>query len=146
MATAGRDVGQEVQELADREKRLRERTSALDVERAEAQRMLAEVEEAKRSKINAALDSIKKRYFQRLLGNRGVKVLAPRVSGVEESTLGKVTTIPKIVQRNLNEIELQPILKNYSYVRILYDTMANEYFYEVINRSSSRRRKSSWRC
>ncbi|TLZ72143.1 MAG: secretion system protein E [Methanobacteriota archaeon] len=94
--------------------------------------MLAEVEEAKRSKINAALDSIKKRYFQRLLGNRGVKVLAPRVSGVEESTLGKVTTIPKIVQRNLNEIELQPILKNYSYVRILYDTMANEYFYEVI--------------
>jgi len=132
MATAGRDVGQEVQELADREKRLRERTSALDVERAEAQRMLAEVEEAKRSKINAALDSIKKRYFQRLLGNRGVKVLAPRVSGVEESTLGKVTTIPKIVQRNLNEIELQPILKNYSYVRILYDTMANEYFYEVI--------------
>src|SRR5205809_7615058 len=132
MATAGRDVGQEVQELADREKRLRERTSALDVERAEAQRMLAEVEEAKRSKINAALDSIKKRYFQRLLGNRGVKVLAPRVSGVEESTLGKVTTIPKIVQRNLNDIELQPILKNYSYVRILYDTMANEYFYEVI--------------
>src|SRR6266498_2675547 len=82
--------------------------------------------------MNAALDSIKKRYFQRLLGNRGVKVLAPRVSGVEESTLGKVTTIPKIVQKNLNEIEIQPILKNYSYVRILYDTMANEYFYEAI--------------
>src|SRR5207249_8334385 len=66
------------------------------------------------------------------LGNRGVKVLAPRVSGVEDATLGKVTTIPKIVQKNLNEIELQPILKNYSYVRVLYDTMANEYFYEVI--------------
>ena len=54
------------------------------------------------------------------------------MSGVEDSTLGKVTTIPKIVQKNLNEIELVPILKNYSYVRILYDTMANEYFYEVI--------------
>src|SRR5205807_1766143 len=42
------------------------------------------------------------------------------------------TTIPKIVQKNMNEIEIQPILKNYAYVRILYDTMANEYFYEAI--------------
>src|SRR3989475_2683355 len=132
MASAGREQAQEIEALPERQKKLRTRTAALSAEQAEAQRMLAEVEEAKRSKINAALDSLKKRYFHRLLGNRGVKVLAPRVSGVEESTLGKVTTIPKIVQRNLNEIELQPILKNYSYVRILYDTMANEYFYEVI--------------
>jgi len=132
MASAGKDVSQELQELSDKERRLRARTRALETERTEAQRMLSEVEEAKKYKVNAALDSIKKRYFQRLLGNRGVKVLAPRVSGVEEATLGKVTTIPKIVQRNLNEIEVQPILKNYSYVRILYDTMANEYFYEVI--------------
>src|SRR2546425_2098371 len=132
MASAGKDVSQELQELSDKERRLRARTRALETERTEAQRMLSEVEEAKKYKVNAALDSIKKRYFQRVLGNRGVKVLAPRVSGVEEATLGKVTTIPKIVQRNLNEIEVQPILKNYSYVRILYDTMANEYFYEVI--------------
>src|SRR5881397_3623482 len=132
MASAGKDVSQELQELSDKERRLRARTRALETERTEAQRMLSEVEEAKKYTVNAALDSIKKRYFQRLLGNRGVKVLAPRVSGIEETTLGKVTTIPKIVQRNLNEIELQPILKNYSYVRVLYDTMANEYFYEVI--------------
>src|SRR2546427_4815619 len=132
MASAGREQAQEIEALTERQKKLRTRTAALSAEQAEAQRMLAEVEEAKRSKINAALDSLKKRYFHRLLGNRGVKVLVPRVSGVEESTLGKVTTIPKIVQRNLNEIEVQPILKNYSYVRILYDTMANEYFYEVI--------------
>src|SRR6266511_5175321 len=109
MASAGKDVGEEVQELADKERRLRARTTALESERAEAARMLAEVSAAKRSKTNAALDSIKKRYFQRLLGNRGVKVLAPRVSGVEESTLGKVTTITKIFQRNLNEIAVQPI-------------------------------------
>src|SRR4030066_57143 len=131
-SSSGRDMREELEELTDRETRLRRRTTALEAEGAEAKKMLAEVEEAKRSKINAALDSIKKRYFHRLLGGRGVKILAPRVSGVEETTLGKVTTIPKIVQRNLNEIEIQPILKNYSYVRILYDTMANEYFYEVI--------------
>ncbi len=130
--TSGRDVREELEELTDKEARLRQRTATLRAEEAEAKRMLAEVEEAKRSKINAALDSLKKRYFSRLLGGRGVKVLAPRVSGVEETTLGKVTTIPKIVKKNLREIEVLPILKNYSYVRILHDNLANEYFYEVI--------------
>src|SRR5439155_942599 len=67
-----------------------------------------------------------------LLGDKGIKVKSPKVSSVEETSLGKITTIPKIVQRNMNEIEIQPILKNFSYVRILYDTMANEYFYEAI--------------
>src|SRR6267378_1718149 len=132
MASDGKDISQELHALSDKERKLKNRTAALDYERTESQRMLAQVEEQIRSKINSALDSLKKRYFSRLLGNRGVKILAPRVSGVEDSTLGKVTTIPKIVQKNLNEIELVPILKNYSYVRILYDTMANEYFYEVI--------------
>ncbi len=132
MASTGKDYQQELETLTAQEATLRARTARLQTEQEQAKKMLAQVEEARRSKINEALDSIKKRYFHRLLGGRGVKVLAPRVSGVEETTLGKVTTIPKIVQRNLNEIEIQPILKNYSYVRILYDTMANEYFYEVI--------------
>ena len=132
MASAGKETAQELQALSNKERKLKARTRALDSDREEASRMLAQVEDQKRAKIHSALDSLKKRYFSRLLGNRGVKILAPRVSGIEETTLGKVTTIPKIVQRNLNEIELQPILKNYSYVRVLYDTMANEYFYEVI--------------
>src|SRR3970040_687587 len=135
MASTGKDYQEEIETLTAQEAALRARTSQLQVEQEQAKKMLAPVEEARRSKINEALDSIKKRYFHRLLGGRGVKVLAPRVSGVEETTLGKVTTIPKIVQRNLNEIEIQPILKNYSYVRILYDTMANEYFYEAFARS-----------
>src|SRR6266487_3753880 len=79
-----------------------------------------------------AFDSAKRRYLSKLLGEKGVKVKAPKVSSIEETTLGKITTIPKIVRRNMNEIEIQPILKNFSYVRILYDTMANEYFYEAI--------------
>src|SRR3989304_3186626 len=98
----------------------------------EAAAMLEQIEEKKRNALFAARDSIKKRYFHRLLGGKGVKVLAPRVSGVEEATLGKVATIPKIVDPNLHEIEIQPILQNYSYVRITYNTLVNEYFYEVI--------------
>src|SRR2546428_9260928 len=79
-----------------------------------------------------AFDSAKRRFNRKLLGDKGVKVKAPKVSSIEETTLGKITTIPKIVRPNMNEIEIQPILKNFSYVRILYDTMANEYFYEAI--------------
>src|SRR5438093_4967729 len=101
-------------------------------ERDEAKRMLDGMDEKKKSSTAATLDSIKKRYFTRLLGDKGIKVKSPKVSSVEETSLGKITTIPKIVQRNMNEIEIQPILKNFSYVRILYDTMANEYFYEAI--------------
>src|SRR5256712_1179577 len=101
-------------------------------ERDEAKRMVDDMDEKKKSSTAATLDSIKKRYFTRLLGDKGIKVKSPKVSSVEETSLGKITTIPKIVQRNMNEIEIQPILKNFSYVRILYDTMANEYFYEAI--------------
>src|SRR3990170_4405982 len=90
------------------------------------------IDDLARQEAHAARDSIKKRYFHRLLGGRGVKVLAPKVSGVEEATLGMVTTIPKLVDQNLQEIEIAPIVQNYSYVRVLYNTMVNEYFYEVI--------------
>ena len=131
MASAGKEYREELEELSEKETELRARTRTLAGQQAEAKRLLQEVEEAKRSKVLEALDAVKKKYFHRLLGGRGVKVLAPRLTGVEEETLGKVTTIPKIVQRNMSEIEIQPILKNYSYVRILYDTTTNEYFYEV---------------
>ena len=108
------------------------RLAHLDAERAQAKKMLDELEEKRRFTLFAALDSLKKRYFSRLLGGQGIKVKTPKVSGIEEATLGKITTIPKIVKKNMQEIEVQPILKNYSYVRILYDTFANEYFYEAI--------------
>src|SRR2546428_6803319 len=101
-------------------------------ERDEAKRMVDDMDAKKKSSTAATLDSIKKRYFNRLLGDKGIKVKSPKVSSVEETSLGKITTIPKIVRPNMNEIEIQPILKNFSYVRILYDTMANEYFYEAI--------------
>ncbi len=121
-----------LEDLDEKKAQVAARVRRLDQEKAEAQKMLEQIEEKRKNTLFAALDSIKKRYFGRLLGDKGIKVKAPRVSGVEEATLGKITTIPKIVQRNMNEIEIQPILKNYSYVRILYDTLANEYFYEVI--------------
>src|SRR2546426_12104267 len=88
--------------------------------------------EKKENALSGALGSVKKQYLNKLRGSKALKVRAPRVSGVEASTLGNVTTIPKIADSSMHEIELQPILPNFSYVRIMYNTMANEYFYEVI--------------
>ena len=51
-------------------------------DREEAKRMLDGMDEKKKGSTSAALDSIKKRYFSRLLGDKGIKVKSPKVSSV----------------------------------------------------------------
>jgi flagellar protein FlaI len=130
--TEDTDFAAELEELERREVEVARRAERLAKEKAEAEELLERLEEKKRRTLFAALDAIKRKYFGALLGNKAVKILAPRIAGVEDRTLGKVTTIPKITAKHLTEIEIQPVLENYSYVRILYDTVSNEYFYEVI--------------
>src|SRR3972149_317743 len=127
--SVGREFTEQIEELERKKAATAARVSTLDREREEAKKMLDQIEKTRKAAIFQALDSIKKRYFNRLLGGKGIKVKAPKVSSVEETTLGKVTTIPKIVQRNMNEIEIQPIRKNYCYVGILYDTIHNNDFF-----------------
>lgn len=128
----GRDVREELEELKRREAETATKLQQLDKERAQTAEELQVIEERRRRSVFAALNAVKKGYFNKLLGKRGIKVLSPKVSAVEEKTLGRVTTIPKIFERDLTEIEIQPMIEGYSYVRINYDTRANEYKYEVI--------------
>src|SRR5256712_5324700 len=130
--SVGKDYTGEIEKLSRKKAATASRVADLDRERGEAKQMLDNLEANRKAAVFGALDSIQTRSFGRLLGDRVIKVKATKVSGVVETTLGKITTIPKIVQKNMNEIEIQPILKNYAYVRILYNTMANEYFYEAI--------------
>jgi len=130
--TLDRETVEHLEELRAKETETAARVAELDRERDVARQMLGRLRESRKKATYAALDSIKKSFFKRLLGGRAVKVKAARISSVEDSTMGRVTTIPKVAQRDMNEIEIQPILKNYSYVRILYNTLANEYFYEAI--------------
>ncbi|MFQ6127843.1 MAG: type II/IV secretion system ATPase subunit [Thermoplasmata archaeon] len=125
-------VREELEELKKREEETAERLQQLEEERVATAEELEYIERKRRGKLFAALDVIKKGYFSKLLGKRGIKVLSPRVGGIEEQTLGRVTTIPKISERDLSEIEILPMIEGYSYVRINYDTRANEYRYEVI--------------
>ena len=46
--------------------------------------------------------------------------------------MSEITNIPKITEDGVDEVEIISIKQNYSYVRIRYDNVANEYTYEVI--------------
>lgn len=132
MARTSRSAATDLLEHDQKERELSAKMTHLEREQVRTRVELDSAREKKKKAMNTALDGIKHRYFQRLLGNRGVKVLAPKASAVQQGTLGRVTPVPRIADQNLNEIETQPVLKNYSYVRILYDTTSNEYFYEAI--------------
>jgi flagellar protein FlaI len=55
------------------------------------------------------------------------------VSSAEAKTdMSQIVEIPKITEANIDEVEIIPVKKNYSFVRIRYDNIANEYTYEVI--------------
>ena len=60
------------------------------------------------------------------------KIKAPPDEIVLEDVADKVTPIPKIEGKDISEVEISPIEKPYSYVRILYDNFNNEYIYEII--------------
>ncbi len=80
-----------------------------------------------------AFSKLKASYMKALSGKRAVKIIPPKGSHSEEKLqISGVTTIPKIVEKHIQEIEINPALDGYSYVRIKYDNIANEYLYEVI--------------
>lgn len=128
----GKEMKEEIEKLDEIEKQTAERLKDLEERRDETAAYLEAVEKRRKRKVFEALDSIKKGYFTKLLGKKGVKILSPSVSAVKEETMGRVTTIPKLAARDKTEIEIQPMIEGYSYVRINYDTRANEYTYEVI--------------
>jgi hypothetical protein len=55
------------------------------------------------------------------------------VSSTEARTdMSQIVVVPKISEPNIDEVEIISVKKNYSFVRIRYDNIANEYTYEVI--------------
>jgi len=80
------------------------------------------------------LDNLKKSYMNILKGKKQIKIVAPKGSkdNTAKEVLDGITTIPKIVEKHIQEIEIDSIIDGYSYVRIKYDNIANDYLYEVI--------------
>jgi flagellar protein FlaI len=68
--------------------------------------------------------------FLRRLKARPVRVAVTKNEA--QMDLSQITSIPKITENSIDEVEIIPIKQNYSYVRVRYDNSANEYTYEVI--------------
>jgi len=64
------------------------------------------------------------------LKNRPMKVRLP--SGIETMDADVITEVPKISDSKVDEVEITPISRPFSYVRIKYDNVGGEYLYEVI--------------
>jgi flagellar protein FlaI len=64
--------------------------------------------------------------------NRPMKVLLPSEQKPMDEDSGVITEVPKIAEQNVDEVEVTPILKPYSFVRIKFDNTSSEYIYEVI--------------
>ncbi len=76
-------------------------------------------------------DKIKEKLKMIGVTDKPKRVYMP-AGGKKGSKSDSITTIPKIVEESVKEIEITPIEKPYSYVRIRYDNKSNEYIYEVI--------------
>lgn len=78
------------------------------------------------------IQKAKRRMYTRFLRDKALKVRAPKGGRRQEVIAGRITPIPPVTSPNMKEVEIEPVIDNYSYVRILYDNLSNEHFYEAI--------------
>ena len=79
--------------------------------------------------------SAKSKVASMLLGikKKPMRVLVEKGSGSGGGGRdSEITPIKKLTDKNLSEIEIQPIKAGVSYIRVNYDNIANDYKYEVI--------------
>ncbi len=87
--------------------------------------------EVKEKKGEMPAPGFKERVVSFAIGKTPVKIMLPKEKTSRDLSK-EITLIPKIVDMHVNEIEIEPVEEPYSYVRIKYDTISNEYLYEVI--------------
>ncbi len=73
---------------------------------------------------------IVKPFVKKDIENKTLKILSP--TDVNYTSTSYQTPIPEIKDPNLKQVEIMPIEKPYSYVRILFNNLYNEYLYEII--------------
>jgi flagellar protein FlaI len=71
-------------------------------------------------------------YYSFLLKLKPKPLLVTLSKSEASVDLSHITDVPKILEPNVDEVELIPIKQNYTYIRIKYDNKSNEYLYEVI--------------
>jgi flagellar protein FlaI len=84
---------------------------------------------------------LKASYMKFLLRIRK-KPMKVRVASKMMTESDVITEIPPISDPNMDEVEINPVLDPYSFVRIRYDNTASEYLYEVIEPTLSEDERS----
>jgi flagellar protein FlaI len=125
-------IVEEIEAIKGEKEEVSSRLNELELERQKTFTKLEELEEKRKNALFKMFDSVKQRYISLLISRKAIKVMPPKEIAGREEYLEEVTTIPKIIDKNVNEIEIRPISEKYSYIRINYDTITNEYLYEVI--------------
>jgi archaeal flagellar protein FlaI len=84
-------------------------------------------------------ETFSEKFKKALVKSKSRRVFLPKKHGIEAlETKAKVrdtnlpTTIPPIMDPNVEEVEVRPINEPYSYVRVTYNKETNEFNYEVI--------------
>ncbi len=128
------DHQKELQAIDDEKKAAEEKLEELKEEEAATEAELESLEEKKKKSTFTAFDDLKKKYMNMLSGKKAMKIKVPK-GAKEASQIKDVTTIPKIREKHIQEIEIIPVIEGFSYVRITYDNISNDYFYEIIEPS-----------
>ncbi|MFH0815721.1 MAG: type II/IV secretion system ATPase subunit [Methanobacteriota archaeon] len=96
----------------------------------EAQAVVEDDQAVDESGFMQAVHSARAKLAKRMMGEgKGYKIMNAKV---DDSFKGEVTTIPKLTDKHMSEIEIVPAIKGFSYIRIKYDNVSNEYIYEAI--------------
>ncbi|MEE9150856.1 MAG: type II/IV secretion system ATPase subunit, partial [Thermoplasmata archaeon] len=127
-----------IEDIDEQIESIEERKAEIEAEKArleEEEKELEDIEE-ELSKMRRFFKRVKLGYrtffIRRFSAPRKIMTTKAEFEGLKGEDAKKITPVPKIVDKHVDEIELDPVEEPYSYVRIKYDNQTDEYLYEVI--------------
>jgi len=125
------EIDEQIEAIGERKAEIEEERARLEMEEKEL-----EVMEEELSKTRKFFKRIKLGYrtffVRKSSAPRKIRASRSVVEGLKGEEAKKITPVPKIVDKHVDEIEIDNVEEPYSYVRIKYDNQTDEYLYEVI--------------
>jgi flagellar protein FlaI len=124
------DIDEQMVAIEERKAEIEEEKTRLDKEEEELEEM--EEELSKMRKFFKRVRLGYRTFFIRRAPPRRIMTTKAEFAGLKGEEAKKITPVPKIVEKHVDEIEIDSVEDPYSYVRIKYDNQTDEYLYEVI--------------
>jgi flagellar protein FlaI len=128
---AVKEIDQQIEAIEDRKEAIEEEKARL----AQEEKQLEEMEE-ELSKMRTFFKRVRIGYrtffIRKFSAPRKVMSTKADIEGLKGDLAKQITPVPKIVDKHIDEIDIDQVEEPYSYVRIKYDNQTDEYIYEVI--------------